>query len=168
MLFSKLAACSRRSPRPEACWLDRIQISESLLVDGLLCGWLIPEAKSCVTWDDAVEFCKRLSEMPDEKASGHVYRLPTEAEWEYACRAGTTSAYSFGDSKDSLDQAGWYGDNAGSKPIDSEEKFREAKGNIKQYALGSMANANNPHPVGRKKPNAWQADEFSYEFSRMS
>jgi formylglycine-generating enzyme required for sulfatase activity len=40
-----------------------------------------------VTWDDAVEFCKRLSEMPEEKASGHVYRLPTEAEWEYACRS---------------------------------------------------------------------------------
>jgi formylglycine-generating enzyme required for sulfatase activity len=47
-----------------------------------------------VTWDDAVEFCKRLSEMPEEKAAGHVYRLPTEAQWEYACRAGTTSAYS--------------------------------------------------------------------------
>ena len=56
-----------------------------------------------VTWDDAVEFCKRLSEMPEKKASGHVYRLPTEAEWEYACRAGTTTAYSLGDSKDSLD-----------------------------------------------------------------
>jgi formylglycine-generating enzyme required for sulfatase activity len=35
-----------------------------------------------VTWDDAVEYCKRLSDMPGEKASGHVYRLPTEAEWE--------------------------------------------------------------------------------------
>jgi formylglycine-generating enzyme required for sulfatase activity len=46
-----------------------------------------------VTWDDAVEFCTRLSEMPEEKMSGHVYRLPTEAEWEYACRAGTASAY---------------------------------------------------------------------------
>ena len=108
-----------------------------------------------VTWDDAVEFCKRLSEIPDEKASGHVYRLPTEVEWEYACRAGTTVAYNTGDSKDSLDQAGWYGDNAGSKPIDSEEKFREAKGNIKQYALGLIANGNTPHPVGKKKPNDW-------------
>ena len=107
-----------------------------------------------VTWDDAVEFCKRLSEMPREKASGHVYRFPTEAEWEYACRAGTTTAYNTGDSKESLEQAGWYGDNAGSKPIDSAEKFREAKGNIKQYALGLMANGNTPHPVGRKKPNA--------------
>ena len=58
-----------------------------------------------VTWDDAVDFCKRLSEMPEEKKAGHVYRLPTEAEWEYACRAGTTSAYSLGESKDSLEQA---------------------------------------------------------------
>jgi hypothetical protein len=112
-----------------------------------------------VTWDDAVEFCNRLSEMPEEKASGHVYRLPTEAEWEYACRAGTTTAYSLGDSKDSLDQAGWYGDNAGSKPIDSEEKFREAKGNIKQYALGLLANGNTPQlPHGTEYSTI--ADEF--------
>jgi prepilin-type processing-associated H-X9-DG protein len=41
-----------------------------------------------VSWDDAVEFCRRLSERPEEMASGRRYRLPTEAEWEYACRAG--------------------------------------------------------------------------------
>ena len=41
-----------------------------------------------VSWDDAVEFCRKLSAMPAEKKEGYVYRLPTEAEWEYACRAG--------------------------------------------------------------------------------
>jgi formylglycine-generating enzyme required for sulfatase activity len=108
-----------------------------------------------VTWDDAVEFCKRLSEMSEEKAAGHVYRLPTEAEWEYACRAGTTSAYSLGDSNDSLDQAGWYGDNAGSEPIDSSKLFVESEGKLKKYVDELIANGNTPHPVGRKKPNAW-------------
>ena len=45
-----------------------------------------------VSWNDAVEFCRKLSEQ-----TGRRYRLPTEAEWEYACRAGTESKYSFGD-----------------------------------------------------------------------
>src|SRR5205807_7859539 len=49
-----------------------------------------------VNWEDAVEFCRRLSALPAEKAAGRVYRLPTEAEWEYACRAGTTTPFSFG------------------------------------------------------------------------
>ena len=80
-----------------------------------------------VSWDDAVEFCRKLSELPGEKSTGYVYRLPTEAEWEYACRAGTTTEYSFGDSKSELGDYAWYDKNSGKTT----------------------------HPVGGKKPNAW-------------
>ncbi len=80
-----------------------------------------------VSWADAVEFCGKLSAMPAEKTAGHVYRLPTEAEWEYACRSGTTTAYSFGDDASRLGDYGWFKGNSDSKP----------------------------HPVGEKKPNAW-------------
>jgi formylglycine-generating enzyme required for sulfatase activity len=51
-------------------------------------------------WQDAVEFCRRLSELPAEQGAGRVYRLPTEAEWEYACRAATTTRFNTGDSLD--------------------------------------------------------------------
>jgi formylglycine-generating enzyme required for sulfatase activity len=57
-----------------------------------------------VSWDDAVEFCRKLSALPAERSAGREYRLPTEAEWEYACRAGTTTRYHFGNDLSS-DQA---------------------------------------------------------------
>lgn len=49
-----------------------------------------------VSWEDGIAFCKKLSELPEEQKAGRVYRLPTEAEWQYACRAGTTTAFHYG------------------------------------------------------------------------
>jgi formylglycine-generating enzyme required for sulfatase activity len=68
-----------------------------------------------VTWDDAVTFCARLTkELRQRKLIGgnETIRLPSEAEWEFACRAGTTTAWSFGDKVDELGEYAWYKKNA--------------------------------------------------------
>jgi formylglycine-generating enzyme required for sulfatase activity len=80
-----------------------------------------------VTWEDAVEFCRRLTEIPEEKSAGYAYRLPTEAEWEYACRAGSTTAFFSDERSASLADFAWYRSNSNG----------------------------HTHPVGSKKPNPW-------------
>ncbi len=82
-----------------------------------------------VSWEDAVEFCRRLSAQ-----DGREYRLPTEAEWEYACRAGTTTEYYTGSGEHALEDAGWYG--AYSTPVGNSQKRTNRVGQKRPNAFG--------------------------------
>ena len=96
-----------------------------------------------VSWEEAKEFILRLNTLND----GYEYRLPSEAEWEYACRAGTTGDYA-GD----LDAMAWYGDNSGRNRLNALEIWGSERPN---YFKRILDNGGQTHMVGTKQANAF-------------
>ncbi|HKI35222.1 MAG TPA: SUMF1/EgtB/PvdO family nonheme iron enzyme [Gemmataceae bacterium] len=118
-----------------------------------------------VYWDDAVEFCRKLSEWPEEKSAGRLYRLPTEAEWEYSCRGGASDSKPFYLKKAATSLSSVHANFNGRDPYGGASRGQRL---------------NRPTPVGSYMPNTfglydmhgnvleWCADWFDEDYYSQS
>ena len=121
---------------PHGFWMDRYEVTQQqfkklMVINPSSTDYTANLPVNKVTWHEANEYCERLTKLEKQRNSlplGYVYRLPTEAEWEYACRAGTDNAYSYGDNTKLLSQYGWWAGNS---------------------------KTGRPSPVGSLTPNPW-------------
>jgi formylglycine-generating enzyme required for sulfatase activity len=125
-----------------------------------------------VSWFDAVEFCNRLSELEGlrpyyriagwlwtdvsvPRHDGDGYRLPTEAEWEYACRAGTDLKYGFNNSDWGLNENAWYANNSGRGWLDAHAVFKRLGSGPEYFECLTKEHGCSTRPVGEKLANGF-------------
>jgi formylglycine-generating enzyme required for sulfatase activity len=136
--FAETGRYDDEAPRHEVTisrgfWLGKYEVTQAQWLAVMGRNYSEPRGSCCMnmpvnkaSWGDVQEFLRKLNQA----AGRELYRLPTEAEWEYACRAATTTPWSFGDDPSQLGEFAWWGGNSGSRNAAAQE-------------------------VGRKKPNAW-------------
>ena len=114
----------------------------------------------CVSWDDCQAFLEKLNAHPAARASGLVFRLPTEEEWETACRAGSTNAYCrLADGTEiteaTLGRVAWFDENLSTRPRWLSRFLAFAERLVDRVREVDWSETVTHKPVGRKEPNAW-------------